>query len=177
MSLPQAVCELAEDVPAERFKAAMSSVCTPVSVVTAFDGTRPHGTTVSAVCSLSLRPPMVMLALDESSALLRVLRTAPCFGINILSQAQHGIARTFAVKGDNKFQNVDWVERSGAPRIVDSACWLACEAERLVPGGDHTVVLARVLETDHEDMAAPLTYHRRAFGTHAALGPVAGRTT
>jgi flavin reductase (DIM6/NTAB) family NADH-FMN oxidoreductase RutF len=65
MSWHQAVCELAIDEPAERFKAAMSSVCTPVSVVTAFEGTRPHGTTVSALCAFSLRPPMVMLALDS----------------------------------------------------------------------------------------------------------------
>lgn len=153
----------------------MSSVCTPVSVVTAFDGARPHGTTVSAVCSLSLTPPMVMLALDEHSALLQVLRAAPRFGINILSRSQHGIAGKFAVKGDYKFRDVDWVERSGAPRIVDSACWLACEAVQLVPGGDHTVILARVVETDHEDLAAPLTYHRRAFGTHAALDSVPRR--
>src|SRR5258707_8500078 len=134
MSSHQAVREITSDVTAERFKAAMGSVCTPVSVVTAFDGTRPHGTTVSAVCSLSLTPPMVMLALDECSALLQVLRTAPRFGINILSRSQHGIASKFAVKGDYKFQDVDWVERSGAPRIVDAACWLACEAAPLVPG-------------------------------------------
>jgi flavin reductase (DIM6/NTAB) family NADH-FMN oxidoreductase RutF len=103
MSSHQTVCELAAGVLAEHFKAAMGSVCAPVSVVTAFDGTRPH--------------------------------------------------------------------------IVNSACWFACEVEQLVPGGDHTVVLARVVETNHEDLAAPLTYHRHAFGTHAALDPVAGRTT
>jgi len=42
----------------------MGSVCTPVSVVTSYDSTRPHGTTVSAFCSLSLTPPMVLVALD-----------------------------------------------------------------------------------------------------------------
>jgi flavin reductase (DIM6/NTAB) family NADH-FMN oxidoreductase RutF len=172
----QAVREFAAHVRAERFKAAMGSVCTPVSVVTAFDGVRPHGTTVSAICSLSLTPPMVMLALDERSALLQVLRTAPRFGINILSRSQRGIAGKFAVKGDYKFQGVDWAARSGAPRIAGSACWLACEAAQLVPGGDHTVVLARVVETDHEDLAAPLTYYRRVFGTHAALDAATERT-
>jgi flavin reductase (DIM6/NTAB) family NADH-FMN oxidoreductase RutF len=67
MSLHQAICELAVDVQAERFKAVTGSVRAPGSVVTAFDGTRPHGTTVSAVCAFSLRPPMVMLAIDSGA--------------------------------------------------------------------------------------------------------------
>jgi flavin reductase (DIM6/NTAB) family NADH-FMN oxidoreductase RutF len=168
MTSDQAVEKLGGDIPPGLFKEVMSSVCTPVSVVTAFDGARAHGTTVSAFSSLSLSPPMVMIALDAGSALLQVLRTAPRFGVNILSQTQHGIAGKFAVKGDDKFQEVDWVERAGAPYIVDSACWFACDVHQMVPGGDHTIVLACVVETDHAE-AAPLTYHRRGFGTHRGL--------
>jgi flavin reductase (DIM6/NTAB) family NADH-FMN oxidoreductase RutF len=155
------------DVPADLFKAVMGSVCTPVSVVTAFDGPRPHGTTVSAFCSLSLTPPMVLVALDDGSALLRVLRATRRFGLNVLSHGQEGIAGTFAVKGDDKFADVEWESRSGAPHVVGSACWFACDVGELIPGGDHTVVLGRVVETDHADLP-PLTYHRRGFGTHAA---------
>jgi flavin reductase (DIM6/NTAB) family NADH-FMN oxidoreductase RutF len=167
MTLDQTI-DRATTVSLDLFKSAMGSVCTPVSVVTAFDGDRPHGTTVSAFCSLSLSPPMIMVALDESSALLQILRTAPRFGVNILSHAQDRLANKFAVKGDDKFQEVDWVDRSGAPYIVESAGWCACEVAQLVPGGDHTVVLAHVVEIDHAE-SAPLTYHRRGFGTHSAL--------
>jgi flavin reductase (DIM6/NTAB) family NADH-FMN oxidoreductase RutF len=152
----------------ERFKAAMGSVCTPVTVVTALDGDRPHGTTVSAMCSLSLDPPMVMLALDRASALLGVLREQPRFGISVLADRQRPIATNFAAKGDDKFRDVPWVKRWGAPFVVDAACWFACETTDLVPGGDHVVVLAEVLDTGHEDHA-PLTYHRRVFGTHTEL--------
>ena len=159
-------------VSPELFKSVMGSVCTPVTVVTAFDGARPHGTTVSAFCALSLTPPMVMVALDEASNLLQLLRAAPRFGINILGHTQDGVAGKFAVKGDDKFAGVAWRSRSGAPYIHDSACWFACEVADLVPGGDHVVVLAHVLETEHlEDR--PLTYHRREFGTHTSL---AGRS-
>jgi flavin reductase (DIM6/NTAB) family NADH-FMN oxidoreductase RutF len=38
----------------------------------------------------------------------------------------------------------------------------------LVEGGDHIVVLGEVTDT-HSEIAAPLTYHDRAFGTHSAL--------
>ena len=146
----------------------MGSVCTPVTVVTAFDGERPHGTTVSAFSSLSLTPPMVLVALDEASDLLALLQTSSRFGINILSHAQDGLAGRFATKGGDKFADVDWSPRAGAPHILDSACWISCEVANLVPGGDHTIVLGNVIETDYLDYA-PLTYHRRSFGTHAAL--------
>jgi flavin reductase (DIM6/NTAB) family NADH-FMN oxidoreductase RutF len=168
MSLDYVDGHPAREVPADLFKAVMGSVCTPVSVVTAFDGIRPHGTTVSAFSSLSLTPPMVLVALDEGSELLRVLRGARRFGINILSEHQNDVASKFAVKCNDKFDGVSWHERCGAPHISDSACWFACDVEQLVIGGDHTVVLARVVDTDHADHA-PLTYHRRVFGTHAAL--------
>jgi flavin reductase (DIM6/NTAB) family NADH-FMN oxidoreductase RutF len=159
---------LAADVSPELFKEVMGSVCTPVSVVTALDGRRPHGTTVSAFCSLSLTPPMVMVALDEGSALLQLLRRSSRFGINVLGHTQDAVASQFAVKGDDKFTGVDWEEHFGAPRIAGSAGWFACDVEQLVPGGDHTVVLARVVAIGHAEHS-PLTYHRRVFGTHAAL--------
>jgi flavin reductase (DIM6/NTAB) family NADH-FMN oxidoreductase RutF len=156
------------EVSPELFKAVMGAVCTPVTVVTAFDGDRPHGTTVSAFCALSLTPPMVMVALDGNSNLLQLLEASPRFGVNILGNAQDAVANKFAVKGNDKFDGVDWVPRTGAPYIRDSACWFACEIEKLVPGGDHTVVLAHVIETEHLDQL-PLTYHRRQFGTHTSL--------
>lgn len=146
----------------------MGSVCTPVSVVTALDRGRPHGTTVSAFCSLSLTPPMVSVALDEGSALLELLQATPRFGLNVLSHIQHGLASKFAVKGDDKFDNVSWAVRCDAPYIIGSACWFACEVDQLVTGGDHTIVMGRVLESDHADLP-PLTYYRRGFGTNARL--------
>lgn len=165
--------EIGSPVTPELFKAVMGSVCTPVTVVTAFDGDRPHGTTVSAFMSLSLTPPMVLVALDEASDLLTLLRTAPRFGINILSHVQHDIAGKFAVKGADKFSGVAWSTRGGAPHVDGSACWFGCEVDRLIPGGDHTIILANVVETDYADHP-PLTYHRRSFGTH---GPLPGPTS
>jgi flavin reductase (DIM6/NTAB) family NADH-FMN oxidoreductase RutF len=146
----------------------MGSVCTPVAVVTAFDGDRPHGTTVSAFSSLSLTPPMVLVALDEKSDLLAMLRSSSRFGINILSHAQDDIAGRFATKGGDRFDGVSWSPRAGAPHLLESACWFACDVAQLLSGGDHTIVLGNVLETDHIDRA-PLTYHCRSYGTHQAL--------
>lgn len=152
-------------VDAATFRAVMGAVCTPVSVVTAMAGDRPHGTTVSAFASLSLDPPMVLVSLDKSSELLRHIRRTPLFGLNVLHAGQSALATAFARKGDDKFQGISWSLDNGVPRLDGSAGWLACAVDRLVNGGDHVVVLGRVIAADHAP-APPLTYHQRQFGTH-----------
>jgi len=157
--------ETAPGVDAETFRAAMASVCTPVSVVTTMAGDRPHGTTVSAFASLSLNPPMVLVSLDKSSELLRHVRRTLLFGLNILHTDQAAIAAGFARKGDDKFNGVGWTLTYGVPRLDGCAAWLACSVERMVNGGDHTVAFGHVLSAAHA-AAPPLTYYQRRFGTH-----------
>jgi flavin reductase (DIM6/NTAB) family NADH-FMN oxidoreductase RutF len=159
----------AAPVDRQVFVSGMGRICTPVSVVSAFDGDRPHGTTVSAFASLSLDPPMIMCALDQASDLLKVLRNSPRFSINVLGHDASDTARIFAAKGADKFRDAAWSSRSGAPKLDGLLCWLLCHAVDFVDGGDHTVVLATVLELDEYD-AAPLTHYRRTFGTHAPHG-------
>jgi flavin reductase (DIM6/NTAB) family NADH-FMN oxidoreductase RutF len=153
---------------ADAFREVMAGVCTPVSVVTAMAGDRPHGTTVSAFASLSMNPPMVLVSLDAGSDLLALVRRAGRFGVNVLSSAQSALALTFARKGHSKFDGVAWEREHELPRLVGASGWLACDVETLVTGGDHVVVLGAVVGAEVQE-AAPLTYHARAFGTHAAL--------
>ena len=70
---------------ADDFREVMAGVATPVAVVTTLAGGRPHGTTVSAFASLSLAPPMVMVALDERSDLLRQLAAGSPLGLTVLA--------------------------------------------------------------------------------------------
>ncbi|HZZ54631.1 MAG TPA: flavin reductase family protein [Trebonia sp.] len=154
-------------VGAETFRRAMASVCTPVSVVTAMAGDRPHGTTVSAFASLSLNPPMILVSLDKSSELLRHVRRTLIFGLNVLHTDQAALAAGFARKGDDKFNGISWMLERGVPRLDGCAAWLACSVERMVTGGDHTVVFGHVVSAAHAP-ASPLTYYQRRFGTHLA---------
>ena len=157
------------------FREVMASVCTPVAVVTAMTGDLPHGTTVSAFASLSLDPPMVLVALDRGSELLARLRRTGRFGLNVLSGAQSHLARTFAGKGGAaRFAGVDWHADAGVPRIPGAGGFLACTVDELVEGGDHVVVLGSVLVAETVAVA-PLTYHGRIFGTHTAFEGDDGR--
>ncbi|MGY6653577.1 flavin reductase family protein [Amycolatopsis sp. TRM77291] len=150
------------------FTDVMAAVPTPVSVVTAMDGSRPHGTTISAFASLSLAPPMVLVALDRRSDLLNIVRETRRFGLNVLAGTQSALAVTFARKGESKFDGVAWHHADDLPRLDGVSGWLACDVDDLVDGGDHVVALGTVVSAQLGD-AVPLTYHGRAFGTPVAL--------
>jgi flavin reductase (DIM6/NTAB) family NADH-FMN oxidoreductase RutF len=154
-----------------RFREVMAGVATPVSVVTASAGGRPHGTTVSAFASLSMDPPMVLVSLDRASDLLALVREAGGFGVNVLGADQSALALAFARKGSDKFDGVPWGTDHGLPRLQGAPGWLACEVAGLVDGGDHVIALGVVVCADTLT-GQPLTYHGRVFGTHTALDPV-----
>jgi flavin reductase (DIM6/NTAB) family NADH-FMN oxidoreductase RutF len=174
MTLDAATSSNDEDAPSPKadvvgpdaFRATMASICTPVTVVTALDDGRPHGTTVSAFSSLSLEPPLILVALDRGSDLLSIVRAGGRFGVNLLSHLQDELALQFARKGPDKFDGVSWHDEGGIPRLEESSGWLACTLESLVDGGDHVVAIGLVVAAE-PIAAAPLVYQNRRFGTHS----------
>ena len=153
---------LAPGVSLQEFRDAFSAVPTPVSVVTAIKDGKPHGTTISAFCSLSAEPPLVMLGLERSSDLLRLIRETRRFGVNVLSVGQEQIALTCARKGPDKFADIPWHYDNDLPRIEDAASWLACRLEAELPGGDHVIVVG-LITTCEAGTRTPLVYLRRQF--------------
>jgi flavin reductase (DIM6/NTAB) family NADH-FMN oxidoreductase RutF len=162
----------ADQLSREHFVEVMAAVCTPVTVATALKDDRPHGTTVSAFCSLSLDPPMISLALDQQSDLLAIVTETRKVGVNVLAHGQEDLALRFAKKGNDKFDGIEWSSDFELPRLPGTLGWLACEVVGTVRGGDHTIVLGLARGVDHE-VAAPLVYQRRLFGTHSKflVGP------
>jgi len=158
---------MTDDQLKAEFRDVMASVCTPVSIASAMDGERPHGTTVSAFASLSMTPPMVLVSLDRGSDLLGIVSRTGRFSLNVLAAEQSELALAFARKGDAKFADVRWSVDRRTPRIDGVTGWLCCRVADIVEGGDHLIVLGEV-EAASNHPGAPLTYHARVFGTHHA---------
>ena len=95
----------------QRFRDLMAGVCAPVTVVTTLADGAPFGATVSSFASLSLDPPLVSVAFDRGSTLLRQIQSTGRFGVNILGQAQDDLAVTFARRGADRFGVADWLDR------------------------------------------------------------------
>lgn len=143
----------------------MADVCTPVAIVTSCVEHTPFGSTVSAFCSLSMEPPMVMVALNRGSDTLRALEVSGRFGVNVLGSRNADLAMQFARKGPGKFDGVRWTPTHGVPRIDTSPGWIACDVAGFADGGDHLIISGNVVGADLQH-SEPLTYHQRRFGTH-----------
>jgi NDP-mannose synthase len=154
--------ESGDAVDLDAFKETLAGVPAPVTIVTTSTGSRPHGTTVSAFSSLSAEPPLVLVALDKKSDLLRLLPETGRFAVNLLAGDQEELGLACATKGPDKFAKVPWHDDRGLPRIEGAAAWLACEIQEFLPGGDHVIVVGLVTACESEKDEA-LVYHRRRF--------------
>ncbi|MFI6054762.1 flavin reductase family protein [Streptomyces violascens] len=170
---------------ADTFRAAMARIAGPVGVVTVRDPDGvPYGMTVSSLCSLSLRPPLVLFCAADTASCHPVLRTARRWCVSVLAAGQEDVARRFAAKGEDRFAGPGLDAFGGLPAVRGSLARLLCAYEQVVPAGDHSIVVGRVLEaqlpsnidplTLPEDRPAaaeaPLLYHARGY---RSLAPAA----
>jgi flavin reductase (DIM6/NTAB) family NADH-FMN oxidoreductase RutF len=119
--------------------------------------------TVSAFCSLSLEPPLVIVCIDNDASMHPVLEQASHFAVNMLSSNQEALARRFAAPETDRFDGVGYVrDVTGAPILDDVLAYLECRKTTAIPGGDHTIVVG---EVEHAEVRStgPLLYYRGGY--------------
>ncbi|MDP5184933.1 flavin reductase family protein [Blastococcus sp. BMG 814] len=136
-----------------------------VTVVTAGTPEGPIGFTCQSFSSLSLDPPLVALAPARSSRTWARLREIGRFCVNVLAEGQDAVSQNFARSGTDKFAGVPWrPSPHGSPVLDDVVAWIDGELWAEYDGGDHTIVVARVLDLGAVPDRRPLLFHRGAYG-------------
>lgn len=154
----------------EEFRAVIGHFASGVTVITTVDGGVRHGTTASAVSSLSLEPPMLLICMNHTSSTGQAITSAGAFAVNVLAEHQAALARRFATKGDDKFTGAAVLAgRFGQPLLEEALAHLECRVIDRVTAGTHVVFLAEV-ETASAHSGSPLTYFRGQFGRLDAPG-------
>lgn len=142
----------------------MGHFASGVTVITALHDGRRYGTTASAVTSLSLEPPMLLVCMNKRSETGRAVAASGCFGVNILGANQADLAQRFAQKGGDKFAGVPVTDgKWGEPLFDEALATLECRVAEETTGGTHSVFLAEV-ESGSVRGGAPLAYFRGEFG-------------
>lgn len=132
-------------------------------ITTSIDG-QPYGTTASAMSSLSMDPPMLLVCLNKTSETGAAVLKVGSFAVNILADAQEHLAGQFAIKGADKFSGVSvHTGATGNPLLDGNLATIECRTVETVTGGTHTVFLAEVLTAEARELE-PLTYFRGRFG-------------
>lgn len=139
------------------FTEAMAQLAAGVAVVTVRDGRDDLGTTVSALMSVSLEPPLVLVSLASRGYLNEVLLRQDRWAASLLSSGQAAIASRFATPGRPSARlllaGVPHHRGESTEALVVEGGVAALEAEttKVIPGGDHTLFLAAVLSIPYID--------------------------
>lgn len=154
----------------DHFRETMGTFPAPVSVVTALDsGGLPRGLTCSAVCSLSLEPPMLLVCVNRRNGTLAAIHHSNGFVVNLLRASSADVSGRFASPAADKYDGISWRPSpvSGLPWLHDDTLAHAdCRLVADIAAGSHSILVGAVLDvTSLPAPAEPLLYFRRAYGS------------
>lgn len=146
------------------FRQVIGHFTSGVAVVTTRHGGRPHGMTASAVCSVSLEPPMLLVCASTRSPTQEAIQAAGRFAVNILREEQDELALRFAGPREDKFAGLAVEDGpAGMPVLSDALARIECEVAQTVVGGTHRVFLG-IVRSAELTSGSPLAYFRGRFG-------------
>lgn len=138
---------LQQHFDARDFRTALGSFATGVTVVTTLDETgRDIGVTASSFNSVSLDPPLILWSLDRNAFCMAAFERASHFIVNVLAADQVGLSNRFARCGADKFRGLD-VNRgiNNIASLPNVSARFECSVEHRYDGGDHVILVGRVL--------------------------------
>lgn len=154
------------------FRRVMGSLATGVTVVTTRDRQgQPRGLTATAVCSVSLTPPLLLVCIDHNADCYEAFQDAEAFAVNLLRDDQEHLSRQFSRKDARKFEGIAYRPGvTGAPILPGVLAHVECRVQARYPGGDHTIFVGEAMDSGvapSEDGRSPLLHFR---GAYARLG-------
>ena len=146
----------------------MGRFATGVTILTVNGtGDRPLGMTASSLASVSLVPPLVSVCVDHEAELHDTILAAQIFVVNVLESRQESLSRRFADRHEDRFDGIGYHRSPEGLVLLDGAlAHIECDRFATYPGGDHTIVIGRVIGGTTGD-GRPLLYYRGGYG---ALG-------
>lgn len=151
------------------FKQAMRRVASTVNVITVCVGGEPMGITATAMSSLSLDPPSLLICINRSASLHSPLEDVSHFCVNVLHRSQEDIASMFADKTRRELRfATGWqVDCDRPPRLADAQAAILCRRIQHFPYGTHSIFIGEVEEVSVRGDVNPLVY---VDGRYAGAG-------
>ena len=152
------------------FRGALSRFASGVTVVSTLHDEVDHAMTASAFTSVSLIPPLVLVCSNKGSRFHDAVVQSRRWGVSILNEQGREASAWFAPRGrplDTQFTDVAHHRSPGGLALLDHAlAWLECETEAEHDGGDHLILVGRVVWADYQgESDDPLLYYRSHYGS------------
>jgi flavin reductase (DIM6/NTAB) family NADH-FMN oxidoreductase RutF len=153
---------------AREFRDALGRFATGVTIVTTMTDQGPLGITANSFASVSLDPPLVLWSPARTSRRFPAFEAATHYAIHVLGEDQRELCAHFSRDGF-AFDALDWRKGDhGIPEIAGCLARFDCERTAAHDGGDHLIIVGRVLSAEARD-GAPLVFSSGRYGhfTHA----------
>ena len=153
-------------IESEQVRHAMRAWASGVTIVTAAHKNEQHGMTVSSFASISLDPPLLMVALQKTTRTSRLISRAKSFGVTILSMGQKEISERFAGRSDDSNDRLEGIETetliTGAPLIKGGLAYFDCRVRQAIDTGTSILFIGEVAAAKQFE-GQPLVYHNRQY--------------
>lgn len=136
------------------FRQVLGRFATGVTVLATSSSDGVRATTANAFTAVSLDPPLVLVCLQRESWLLELMVAERAFSVNVLSHHQEHVARAMAARdrSPEQTEGVEWfLDRNGLPLLRGALAHVHCLVEERILGGDHEIVIGRVLAMDRHE--------------------------
>lgn len=151
------------------FRAALGCFATGIAVVTARTGDdRAVGITINSFASVSLDPPLVLWSLGRNSQHFEDFRDAGNYAVNILREEQKDLSVRFSGPLADRWEGIAcgrW--ETGAPILGGCLATVECVTHAIHDGGDHLIMVGRVVRLASDREGRPLLYYAGRYATVA----------
>jgi flavin reductase (DIM6/NTAB) family NADH-FMN oxidoreductase RutF len=154
----------------QTFRRVLGCFASGIAIITARDGDSDVGMTVSAFCSVSLSPPLVLVCISRDASMHDLMLSHPKLGISIMASEHEGCCRKFADKNEkDRFDGVPFTRGESSVMLLDDAmAHLECHVVRHHEAGDHTIFIAEAERGSLTEGRRPLLHYRGSFAELAS---------
>jgi flavin reductase (DIM6/NTAB) family NADH-FMN oxidoreductase RutF len=158
----------------EQFKEGMRRLAAGVTIITTAEDGTPSGLTATAVCSLSVEPPQILVCVKRTAGAHDAIARSRRFCVNVLAHGHHNLAARFAghdgVRGEARFRAGRWVSlKTGAPSLAGALASFDCVVSEQVAATTHTIFIGQVVAMSVRQKAKPLLYASGGYASVQAL--------
>jgi flavin reductase (DIM6/NTAB) family NADH-FMN oxidoreductase RutF len=148
------------------FRAAMRRVASTVNVITICLKGEPMGITATAMSSLAMDPPSLLVCINRFAAMHGSMEDVSHFCVNVLHRDQQDIARMFADRRQHglRFASGWEVDCERPPRLLDAQAAILCRRTDHHRFGTHSIFIGVVEDVAVRDSVDPLLYLNGEYG-------------